>query len=368
MVYIFHGADDFSLREAVAVLKATLGAGDPSLLDLNTAVLDGRTLTFPELQAHCETVPFLAPARLVIVEGLLARLARRGRGREASAEGQTEEAAADPQEGEPPEGEGPSEAVDGAWAGLPDLLRRVPPTTTLVVLEGELKAGTALVRSIVKLAQVREFRPLRGKALLDWIQERVARAGGSITPGAVRLLADLVGDNLWAMAAEIAKLCTYALDRTITEQEVQALTVGAREASIFTLVDAIMGRKLPEASRTLRQLLDDGAAPPYLLFMIARQVRALLLARDLLDADRRVPAAQRLGEEEIGKRIGITHPFALRKALEQARSAARPLLLTAYHRLLEADLALKTGRMEGDLAVELLVVELCRGGTAAARM
>ena len=384
VAFIFHGEDNFSLREAVAELKA--GLGDPSLIGLNTSILEGRGFTFAELQAHCETVPFLAPARLVIVEGLLSRFNPRTRpavsggdsaegrppvesavsGGDSPGRGREGEAEDEPEPPPDPAQEKPA-GIDGGWFGLPALLERMPPTTTLVFIEdGALNSRNPMLRSIGKLAEHREFRPLRGAPLLRWIEQRVGRAGGGMTPGAVRLLADLVGDNLWSLASEIDKLTTYALGRTVTEQDVTTLTIGAREASIFTLVDAIIGRNLRQASRTLQQLLDEGSAPPYVLFMIARQVRALLLAKDLLEANRRLPTAERVVDEEIGRRIGVTHPYALRKTLDQARGAAAAQLAAAHHRLLEADLSLKTGRMDGDLAAELLVVDLCRAGAAGA--
>jgi hypothetical protein len=43
------------------------------MLATNTDVLDGRAVTPDQLAAICDTVPFLASHRLVVVEGLLAR-------------------------------------------------------------------------------------------------------------------------------------------------------------------------------------------------------------------------------------------------------------------------------------------------------
>ena len=69
MLYILWGQDDFSLNEALAEIKR--GIGDQTVLLTNTTTLDVRQTTIDELTAVCETVPFLAEKRLVIVEGLL---------------------------------------------------------------------------------------------------------------------------------------------------------------------------------------------------------------------------------------------------------------------------------------------------------
>ena len=68
MLYLFHGDDEFSRAEAVSRLKAEM---DATLGPLNTTVLAGRNLQLGALRAACDTVPFMLPWRLVIVEELL---------------------------------------------------------------------------------------------------------------------------------------------------------------------------------------------------------------------------------------------------------------------------------------------------------
>ncbi|MCJ7831145.1 MAG: DNA polymerase III subunit delta, partial [Dehalococcoidia bacterium] len=71
MLYIYHGEDEFSLREELAALKA--GLDSDGMLASNTSQLDGGRLQPAELLAPCSTIPFLGSHRLVIVEGLLGR-------------------------------------------------------------------------------------------------------------------------------------------------------------------------------------------------------------------------------------------------------------------------------------------------------
>jgi len=79
MFYVLHGEDEFSRSEVLAEMKAKMG--DPAMADLNTTFLEGRKVTLAELMHTCDTVPFLADRRLVIVEGLLTRLQGRGKGK-----------------------------------------------------------------------------------------------------------------------------------------------------------------------------------------------------------------------------------------------------------------------------------------------
>jgi DNA polymerase-3 subunit delta len=84
--------------------------------------------------------------------------------------------------------------------------------------------------------------------------------------------------------------------------------------------------------------------------MLMRQVRILLGVQEL--------AARRMRADEIAAQIG-QKPFVVRKALEQVRSFHRDELRTLHDRLLETDRAIKTGRVQAEVALEVLVMEVC---------
>jgi DNA polymerase-3 subunit delta len=60
----------------------------------------------------------------------------------------------------------------------------------------------------------------------------------------------------------------------------------------------------------------------------------------------------------IQGKLGL-HEFALRKTIDQAARFNFTRLKAFYHRLLEADVTIKTSRYEEDLAVSILVAEGC---------
>ena len=71
MLYIFHGEDDFTRREALTRLAEKLDA--PEALATNTSKLDGSDLSYDRLMSIINAMPFLAEHRLVIVQGLLSK-------------------------------------------------------------------------------------------------------------------------------------------------------------------------------------------------------------------------------------------------------------------------------------------------------
>ena len=334
MFYILYGKDDFSLQQALGEIKKELGSSE--MLAVNTTMLDGQQLILGQVIDACSTVPFLCPARLVVVRDLLGRFEPKpGQGRRAT------------------RSRGKLNSGMEEWTGLADYVQQqMPPTTALVLVDGEIRANNRLLKSLAPLAKVRTFPQMGDKALSSWIQGRVKEGGGTISAGAVKLLVGLVGADLWVMSGEVDKLLAFCLEQTIDEDSVRQVTSYSREVSVFALVDAILEGRREAAQRLLHLLLHDGAAPSYILVMITRQLRLIVLAKEL---------GQRLFRPEIRGRLEPTSDYGLEKAIRQARLYTLERIKKAYHELLEADVAIKTGKYDGDLALDLLVVELCQG-------
>jgi DNA polymerase-3 subunit delta len=297
------------------------------MLASNTTVLDGRKTSLAEVTAACDTVPFLSAHRLVIVEGLLSRLGGAGRGRRSG---------------------GPS-AEAAAWLPLAEYVAGMPPSSHLVLVDGEVAGGNPLLGALKGKGDIRELRALPARAVSDWVRRRAQSLGLTLTPGAVRLLAEFVGNDLWTMAGELEKLSLYAGGRPVGEDDVRALVTAVRETSVFALVDAIVEGRSTAAVRLLRQMLRQESGALRILAMIQRQLRHLGIAREMLDAG---ASSRRMGE---ALRL---HEFALDKVLEQAPRYPPARLHAAFRRLLEADLHIKRGIYDAELALELLVNDL----------
>ncbi len=330
MFYLFHGKDEYSCSLELASMKAKLG--DPTTVDLNTTVIDGKKASFDELTFACDAAPFLAEKRLVIVNDLAARCeALRGEASEGS------------------------EQATAFLQHLEEYLDRLPETTRLVFVErSEIKKSNPLHKRASKSdhGYVRRFTPPKGGALDRWITERVREKGGRIEPRAVNLLATFVGNDLRLLDQEIEKLLTYVgEERPVAKGDVELLVSYVREADIFEMVDALGRRDVRRAMELLHRLLEDGQHPLYLLHMITRQFRILLQIKELL--------AKGTSREDITALLSL-HPYVAQKMMRQAPSFSIAELEAIYHRLLELDVAVKTGEMQEPLALSLFVAEMRR--------
>ncbi len=324
VIYLFHGEEPFQKSERIAALRAGISA-DPSFIDLNVTELDGRSVTTADLRHHCEAPPFLGEYRLVIVRDLLAK------------------------------GAGKWDDAFVAW--LVDYFRAIPDSTRLVLSENEqLPARHAVLKGVQGLGPGGEVQAFaapqaRGGDLAAWVTHRARAKGATLAAGVAADLANFIGPDLRLIDVELEKLRTYAGDRAITQADVRLLTPYAQEANIFDMVDALGHRRTQQAFALLARLRNEGAHPLYLLTMIVRQYRILLQVKDLL--------ARGMDKEAIAKSIGL-HPFPTGKAMDQARHYSVGQLQAIYDRLLETDVAIKRGRMEANLALDVLVVELAR--------
>lgn len=332
MLYILLGDDDFSLHQSLEEIKR--GIGDPTTLAANTTVLDGQQATLSQLNTVCETLPFLAERRLVIVRGLLERFEPKGKPSRKKTS--------------------PMPDQRNEYKSLADHINGIPDSTILVLIDSGIKSNNPLLRELSDKAEVKSFPLLRDVELRQWIQRRVAEESGSISSQAVTLLAKLVGSNLWVMASEINKLVLFTSGRRIDEEDVKRVVSHAQQTSVFAMVDAILEFKANVAEQALQQLLQRGAAPAYLLVMLSRQVRMIVRVKELRN--------RRKTRVEIQNKLGLTSEFALRKTLEQADRYPLERLKKVYHKLLEADLSIKTGKYDAELTLNILIAELCQRG------
>ena len=353
--YIFHGDNQFELRAELRAVRARMAEADGTG-DLNISTFDGTTASVAEIIGTAQMMPFLADRRLVIVESMLTHLApkaKRSKGKgDAEATRQSDEQQ--------------SAAAQAALESLLKALPTLPDTARLIFAEPSTLRETHPIlkfakkedsRGLVRLFAVkldpksRSDRPKWDSAWLSaWIVKRLEQYGGSIERRAISILIQQVGQDLYALDNECAKLATYVGgSRPITERDIAALTQYVPESSIFEIVEAL-GKGDSKTALTLmhRSIERFGESPLGILAMINRQFRQLILVREALD-DPSCEAMLRQAEE-----FKALPEFVLNKLREQARRFPMSELERIYRHLLEVDYNIKVGKVADVLALDLL--------------
>ena len=356
MFEIYHGDDDFSRKQAIRELSQRLG--DAEMASLNTVVLAAADVTPAEVTAQVSAVPFLAEGRMVVVEGLLARFSGRQPAGRTPARGRG-------RRGQQALGDGSTAQSDsnlfGGWGMLREIASQLPESNILVLSDSAVTGSNPLLRHLTPVANVRAFPPLRGSDLENWIRRAVQGEGGRIEPSAGKALANAHGSNLWALMGEIEKLLLYVgPSRPVSEADVAVMAGSTREENIFAMVDDVIERRYPRARERLERLrLDTGAATPQIFAMIATQIRRLLAAKD--------STQRQASRSELEEAIGTRSDFAIRKTVAQSRGFSMSRLKEMHRSILTYDVALKTGELTEDTALELLIADLCGVGAVSQR-
>ncbi len=316
-LHLLHGDNELQREEALAQLIRETGL-PPDLRAFNTEVLTGPA-TAADLRRACSTIPFLGEVRLVIARELLSQ-----------AKGT---------------------AAKEMAAYLPD----IPPTTMLIFCESKaVPAQNPVLAQLKKMnADIQAFAVPAARELPGWIVNRTKMHRGRIDPEAARLLAQNIGGNLRLLDQEIRKLLLYCGEnKTITVDDVQVMVPYIQSADvIFDMVDAIGQRDPGKAATYLHRLLEVGEHPLGIFGMVARQFRLLIQVRWLVDHN--------VGEPAIVERLKL-HPYVVQKTCAQVSRFTPEQLRTAYRLLTESDLAIKTGQLEAEAALDLLIVQLTR--------
>ncbi len=185
----------------------------------------------------------------------------------------------------------------------------------------------------------------------SWIHHLAREQEKTITNDALALLQGLVGESVQDLSRAVEKLALFVGERkNITRGDVEATMSRLRVESVFELADHIGTGRRRSALTALNQLVESGEPPLYILSMITRHFRMILIAHALLE--------QGTSPEEVQEYLGI-QTFIVRKLLPQAEKFSRTRLEGCFERLWKTDWSLKRRHASSKVLLEQLVLDLC---------
>ncbi len=192
------------------------------------------------------------------------------------------------------------------------------PGTTLALVAAELRKDGPLAKAVAGRGTLLIW-DVAARAVPKWIAEQFTLHGTTAEPEACRLLADLVGDDLYELASEIDKLVTWASGEAITAADVEALVAPRAESPPWDLTDAWGARDVGGVLRATERMLDRTGDPvsktiPRLLGSLTKHVRNARAIRRLDD--------EGVTSQEAASRLGLK-PYPAQKLYAQVRKLQR---------------------------------------------
>lgn len=221
--------------------------------------------------------------------------------------------------------------------------------TVLFYEEDEIPAKDKFFAFLKNKAKTQKFQLLQGENLKKWVKQELAGFKTEISSEALTKLVDSVGSDLWQLSNEINKLVSFReKEKKVNLEDVELLVKPKIETAIFKTIDAIAQKDRKQALLLIHRHLKKGDSPLYLLSMINFQFRNLLAVKDLME--RRQPYGAILKAVKL-------HPFVVKKSYYQAQKFSLAELKKIYRKIFQADLDIKTGKVNPETALDLLIAE-----------
>ncbi len=236
---------------------------------------------------------------------------------------------------------------------LADYLRHLPPTAYFVFVETEVDKRGRLYKAVRDVGRAVEFQTQDEETLKKWILSLVRREGKQISGATLHAFLQKTGADMENIRQELEKVFCYTMGReAITDADIEAVCTRQVSNQIFDMVDAIALQKQQEALRLYYDLLSLKEKPMRILSLVARQFNLLLQAKEL--------KKKGYASRQIAEKIGVP-AFYVGKYISQAAGFTDRWLRNALEACIRADEAVKTGKLEDAMSVELLLISCSRG-------
>ncbi len=230
-------------------------------------------------------------------------------------------------------------------------------SSVFVFTENDVDKRSRLYKLVQSKGYVAECSAQDESTLKRWVASTLKKDGKRITESTVELFLQKTGTDMENISMELEKLICYCMDKDVVEaSDVESICTNRIANHIFDMVSAVAEGRVQRAMKLYYDLLALKEPPMRILFLLARQMNLLLQTKEL--------KKKGYDNKTMAARLGVP-PFAVGKYLSQAARFGRDELQQALTRCVDAEEAVKTGRLGDTMSVELLLVSLGASGQTA---
>lgn len=309
--YLLYGPEAYLRRQYRDKLKNAMAAPDDNM---NFAAFEGKETDVEAVIELAETLPFFAEQRVILIEN--------------------------------------SGFFKNSCERLAEYLPKTPSTTHFIFVEDEIDKRSKCYKAVQKTGKVVEFATQTEELLTRWILSRLKKEGKNITGSVLQLFLSKTGTDMGNIDRELEKLICYTMGRPVIEAaDVEAIATEQTQNKIFEMVNAIAEHNQRKALDLYYDLLTLKEPSMRIMYLISRQFQILLNVKDM--------SARGMDQASMAKIAGIP-PFAVRRNVSQAKGFSMEQLKQALRDGVDLEEAVKTGRMNDQMAVEIFLMKYSR--------
>ena len=283
---------------------------------MNYHYYEGKNISIGEVIDQAETLPFFAEKRLIMIEN--------------------------------------SGFFKSGGDALADYLKEPASASYFVFVETEMDKRSRLYKTVQSKGCAVEFAVQDETTLKRWILGMVKKENKKISGQTLEFFLDKTGTDMENIRREIEKLFCYCLDRdAITAADIDAVCTRRLGNHIFDMVGAIADKKQKKALELYYELLAQKEPPMRIMFLIARQFNLLFQVKEL--------RGKGYSNKTIGEKVGLPG-FVAGKYVTQASRFKTEEIRDALEVCVETEEAVKTGRMNETMGVEMLIIKYSSQG------
>lgn len=311
-IYLLYGEEAYLRRQYRDRLKDAL-IGDDTM---NYHYYEGKNISIGEVIDQAETLPFFAEKRLIMIEN--------------------------------------SGFFKSGGDALADYLKDPASTSYFVFVETEMDKRSRLYKTVQSKGCAVEFAVQDEATLKRWILGMVKKENKKISGQTLDFFLDKTGTDMENIRREIEKLFCYCLDKdAITAADIDAVCTRRLGNHIFDMVGAIADKQQKKALELYYELLAQKEPPMRIMFLIARQFNLLFQVKEL--------RGKGYSNKTIGEKVGLPG-FVAGKYVTQASRFKNEEIRDALENCVETEEAVKTGRMNETMGVEMLIIKYSSQG------
>lgn len=306
-IYLLCGEEDYLKKQYKEKLRnAFLDKEDT----MNYNYFSGKNISLDEVIGMADTMPFFAERRLIVIQ---------------------------------------DSGLFKTSNELGDYLKRLPSTTCMVFVESEIDKRNKLYKAVKDKGRIVELGRQNANTLTTWVLSKLKAEKKNITKDAMELFFLRTGDDMEHIEKELEKLICFCMEKDVIErQDVEQICTITVTNKIFDMVTYIAEHKKEKALALYYDLLSLKEPPMRILFLIARQFNLLLQVKELINLGK--------GQAEIAGKISLA-PFIAKKYMTQSQGFSTEQLRSAVENCVDVEEAVKQGRMNDKIGVEMLIVK-----------
>jgi len=310
-IYLIYGPEVYLRKQ----YRDRLHGGILEIEDtMNYSYYEGKGLDVKSIMEMADTLPFFSERRLIIIEN--------------------------------------SNFFNSSQDELNEYLKHLPATTYMVFIEEKIDKRNKLFKTVSSVGYAANMSSPNEKELARWAGLILKGENKKADNYVIMQMLSLIDTDMENIRQELEKLISYTMGKEqITLEDVKAVCTVHTENRIFDMIHAISVKNQQKALGLYYDLIKLREPPMRILFLIARQFNLLLQMKEL--------SLKGYGSNIIAERTGIKE-FIVKKNIALCRNFDIDELEKAVADCVNSEEAVKTGRLNDRLSVELIINQYAR--------